>query len=129
MLECWNHWKLLIFGHFNLKKKKRQFHFNLNSQIYLTGLENASEDILDNYYAEVGDNQLHRNENLNISIRSENLWTFAPSLLKLNCIHAKKKQIFFFFNKGAPMKINTLSVFVLSDVHSKVVITVTSPGF
>lgn len=109
-------------------QKNWQFHFNLNSQIYLTGLENASDDILDNYYAEVGDNQLYRNENLNISVCSENLGTFAPSLLKLNCIHAKKKQILFFY-EGAPMKINTLSVFVLSDVHSKVVITVTLPDF
>lgn len=41
----------------------------------------------------------------------------------------EKMDFFFFFYKGTPMKINTLSVFVLSDVHPKVVITVTLPDF
>lgn len=44
-------------------------------------------------------------------------------------LHPCKEKTDSFFYEGAPVKINTLSVFVLSDVHSKVVITVTSPDF
>lgn len=75
--------------------KKWQFHFYLYSHIYLTGLENTSENILDIYYSEVDDNQLYRNENLNVTVHFENVWTFAPSIsIKTNCIHAEKEGVF-----------------------------------
>lgn len=41
--------------------------------MYLTGLENTSENILDIYYSEVDDNQLYRNENLNVTVHFENV--------------------------------------------------------
>lgn len=60
-----------------------------------TGLTNASENILDVCYSEVGYGQLYIKEDPKVTIHSEKCMRLCSVSIQTKCIHAKKKKRFF----------------------------------
>lgn len=110
-----------------LTYKKDSFILTYAARFTYTGLKHASENTLDIYYLEVDYGQLYRKENLNVSIH----WTLTNlcSIYIKTKPHPRKEKNIFLKRCTNQNTIDTLLVFVTSDIHSKLSIMVTSSDF